>query len=89
MVYVIKDPEIKKLFVKKLKEWKKIFMKKNQKMIRSLCRGLLKRDLNFIKPHLFEAPVLLSISTYPRYIDKHAIESNMVNHCLNYSCSRK
>ena len=34
-----------------------------------------KKELNFSKPHLTEAPILLSISTDSRYYDKHAQES--------------
>ena len=73
MIYVINDPEIKKTIREQAESIEKDFYEKKLEDNKEFMSSALKMDLNFIKPHLTVAPVLLSISTDSRYSNKHAI----------------
>lgn len=75
MIYVLRDPEVKKIVREEAEKVEKEFYEKKREQDKEFTTWATKKDLSFSKPHLTEAPVVLSISTDTRYLDKHALES--------------
>ena len=75
MIYVIKDPKIKQIIRTEAEKIEKEFYERKRENDKDFTTWATQKELNYRKPHLTEAPVLLSIATDFRYNDKHAIES--------------
>lgn len=75
MIYVIKDPSIKKIIRSEAEKVEKEFYDRKRIQDKDFSSWASKKALTYSKPHLTEAPVVLSISTDVRFKDKHALES--------------
>lgn len=79
MIYVIKNPAIKKIIRTEAEKVEKAFYERKRDQDKDFTTWASQKQLSFSKPHLTDAPVLLSISTDSRFIEKHAIESTWLS----------
>ena len=75
MIYVIRDSKIKTLIRTEAEKVEKEFYERKRVNDKDFTNWASKKELNYSKPHLTEAPVLLSIATDARFNGKHAVES--------------